>query len=179
MKTATEVDALVRENMEMLGAVVMNLDRELLDPLVTAVVSYCLDSGKVKLDESQMAMFDGAEIEYISQIHIAAKQSQIATIKDNAQLILSLSQLYPEARHRLDVDKTIDKYADLTGAPASMFADEKSVDAKRKADQQAAQQAQQLEAAKAMGDSMSKVGAMPTDDAHAGGAIVKALGGGR
>lgn len=179
VKTATEVDALVRENMEMLGAVVMNLDRELLDPLVTAVVSYCLDSGKVKLDESQMAMFDGAEIEYISQIHIAAKQSQIATIKDNAQLILSLSQLYPEARHRLDVDKTIDKYADLTGAPASMFADEKSVDAKRKADQQAAQQAQQLEAAKAMGDSMSKVGAMPTDDAHAGGAIVKALGGGR
>ena len=177
VKTATEVEALVRENMEMLGPVVMNLDRELLDPLVTAVVWYCLDSKKIQLDDEQLAMFDGAEIEYISQVHIAAKQSQIATLRDNAQLVLSLSELYPEARHRLDPDKTINKYAELTGAPASMFADEATVDAKRKADANAAAQQQRLAAMEQLGKTAGTVGGMPTDEKHAGSKIIEALGG--
>lgn len=178
VKTATEVDALVRENMEMLGPVVMNLDRELLDPLVTAVVSYCLDSGRLQLDEGEMAMFDGAEIEYISQVHVAAKQSQISALRDNAQLVLSLSQTYPAARHRLDVDRTIDTYADLTGCPAAIFADEKTVGEARAADAKAEAQQRQMAAMESLGKTAGAVGGMPTDEAHAGSKLVEALAGG-
>lgn len=177
VKTATEVDALVRENMEGLGPVVMNLDRELLDPLVSAVVSYLLDSGKVQFGPGEEQAFEGSEIEYISQIHVAARQSTIAVLRDNAQMILNLSQAYPQARHRLDVDRTIDKYAELTGCPAAIFADEATVQAGRSADAKAAQQQQQMAAMEALSKSAAAAGGMPTDEGHAGSKIVEALKG--
>lgn len=178
VKTATEVDALVRENMEALGPVVMNLDRELLDPLVSAVVHYVLAEGRVDLGPEGEAALDGGEIEYVSQIHIAARQSTIATLRDNAQLILNLSQAYPQARHRLDVDRTIDKYAELTGCPEAIFADEKSVEKGREADAAAAQQQQQLQAMEAGSKAAAAAGGMPIDDMHAGSRLVQALSGG-
>ena len=178
VKTATEVDALVRENMEGLGPVVMNLDRELLDPLVSAVVSYLLESGAVPLGPGEAGIFEGTEIEYISQIHVAARQSTIATIRDNAQFLLNLSQVYPDARHRLDVDRAIDAYADLTGCPAAIFADEAAVKAGRNADAKAAQQQQQMAAMEALSKSAAAAGGMPTDESHAGSKLVQALSGG-
>lgn len=177
VKTATEVDALVRENMEMLGPVVMNLDRELLDPLVTAVVQICIDSRRLDLDEGQLAMFDGAEIEYISQVHVAARQSEISSLQQNAQMVLNLAQAYPAARHRLDVDKTIDTYAELTGCPASIFADDADVRAAREADAQAAEQQQKMAAMETLGKAAGAVGGIPTDAGHAGSKLMEALGG--
>ena len=177
VKTATEVDALVRENMEGLGPVVMNLDRELLDPLVSAIVSYLLDSEKVKFAPGEDLAFANGQIEYISQIHVAARQSTISVLRDNAQMILNLSQAYPQARHRLDVDKAIDKYAELTGCPAAIFADDADVKASRDAEAKAAQQQQQMAAMESMSKSAASAGGMPTDDAHAGSRIVQALTG--
>ena len=178
VKTATEVDALVRENMEALGPVVMNLDRELLDPLVSAVVHYVLASGKLDLDEDGLSALDGGEIEYVSQIHIAARQTTIATLRDNAQLVLNLSQVFPQARHRLDVDKTIDKYAELTGCPEAIFADDADVEKARQADEKAAQEMQQLQQAETLSKAAAAAGGMPTDPEHAGSRLVEALSGG-
>lgn len=178
VKTATEVDALVRENMEALGPVVMNLDRELLDPLVSAVVHYVLASGSLDLGMDGEAALEGGEIEYVSQIHIAARQSTIATLKDNAQLILNLSQAYPKARHRLDVDGTINKYAELTGCPEAIFAKEADVEAARAADEKAAAQAQQLQAIETGAKAAAAAGGMPIDEQHAGSRLMEALSGG-
>lgn len=178
VKTATEVDALVRENMEGLGPVVMNLDRELLDPLVSAVVQHLLDSGAVRFAPGEEDAFAGSEIEYISQIHVAARQSTIAVLRDNAQMILNLSQAFPEARHRLDVDGTIDAYAELTGCPAAVLADEAAVAAARKADADAAAQQQKMAAMESMSKSAAAAGGMPTDAGHAGSRLIEALSGG-
>lgn len=177
VKTATEVDALVRENMEGLGPVVMNLDRELLDPLVSAVVQHVLDSGMVRFGPGEADVLGGSEIEYVSQIHVAARQSTIAVLRDNAQMILNLSQAYPEARHRLDVDGAIDKYAELTGCPADVLADEASVEAGRKADAEAAQRQQQMAAMETAAKSAAAAGGMPTDEGHAGSRLMEALSG--
>lgn len=177
VKTATEVDALVRENMEGLGPVVMNLDRELLDPLVSAVVSYLLDSGTVQFGPGEEQAFEGSEIEYISQIHVAARQSTISVLRDNVQMILNLSQAYPQARHRLDADRTIDRYAELTGCPAAIFADEATVQSGRAADAKASQQQQQMAAMEALSKSAAAAGGMPTDEGHAGSKIVESLKG--
>ena len=178
VKTATEVDALVRENMEALGPVVMNLDRELLDPLVSAVVHYVLADNRLDLGEEGEAALDGGEIEYVSQIHIAARQSTIATLRDNAQFILNLSQAYPQARHRLDVDGTIDKYADLTGCPEGIFASDDKVDKARKADVKAAAEMKNLQQVETLSKAAATAGGMPTDPEHAGSKIVEALSGG-
>lgn len=177
VKTATEVDALVRENMEGLGPVVMNLDRELLDPLVSAVVQCLIDSGRVQFGPGEEEAFMDSEIEYVSQIHVAARQSTIATLRDNANFIASLSQIYPQARHRLDVDTTIDKYAELTGCPESVFADEGTVEQAREADAQAAQQQQQQAAAEQMAKAAAAAGGIPTDEGHAGSRLMSALSG--
>ena len=178
IRTATEVDALVRENMETLGPVVMNLDRELLDPLVSAVVHYVLAGGGVDLGADGEAALDGGEIEYVSQIHIAARQSSIATLRDNAQFVLGLSEVFPQARHRINVDRAINKYAELTGCPEAMFADETDVAAAREADAQAARQQQQMQQLETVAKAAGTAGGMPTDDGHAGSRIVQALSGG-
>ena len=178
VKTATEVDALVRENMEALGPVVMNLDRELLDPLVSAVVHYIIADGGLDLGaDGESALGDG-EIEYISQIHVAARQATIATLRDNAQLVLNLSQAYPKARHRLDVDGFIDKYSDLTGCSESIFADDKTVEDARAADVKAAAEQQRMQQVEALSKAAAAAGGMPTDDKHAGSRLVQALSGG-
>ena len=178
VKTATEVDALVRENMEALGPVVMNLDRELLDPLVSVVVHYVLADGRLDLGPGGEEALGGGEIEYISQIHVAARQSTIATLRDNAQLILNLSQAYPQARHRLDVDGMIDKYADLTGCPEGIFASDDEVEKAREADVKAAAEQQQLQQVETFSKAAAAAGGMPTDDQHAGSRLVQALSGG-
>ena len=178
VKTATEVAALVRENMETLGPVVMNLDRELLDPLVSAVVHYVLEDGRIDLGPDGEAALAGGEIEYVSQIHVAARQTTIATLRDNAQLVLNLSQAYPKAKHRLDVDRLIDKYAELTGCPEAIFADDADVQAARDADTKAAAQLAQLTQTEILAKSAAAAGGMPTDQEHAGSKIIEALSGG-
>lgn len=178
VKTATEVDALICENMEALGPVVINLDRELLDPLVSAVVHYVLADGRIDLGAEGDAALEGGEIEYVSQIHIAARQATIATLRDNAQLVLNLSQAYPQTRHKLNPDKFIDKYAELTGCPVAIFADESDVKKAREADAKAAAEQQQLAQMETVAKAAGTAGGMPTDPEHAGSRIVEALSGG-
>ena len=76
------------------------------------------------------------------------------------------------------MDGTINKYAELTGCPETMFADENAVKQARDADAKAAAQAQQLQAVETGAKAAAAAGGMPIDEQHAGSRLMEALSGG-
>lgn len=175
VKTATEIDALVRENMERLNPVVTNFDRELLDPLVSVVTRYTIQSGICPLDEDDLARLDGADIEYVSQIHLAAKQSQMSSLTQWIQFVGGLAQAKPQALDLVDEDGASLAYAEMLGVPAKCITPKDAADEMRAARaEQAAAQTQMAAMAEA-----AKIGAMPTDVGHAGGILARGLGAGQ
>lgn len=177
MKTATEVDALVRENMELLGPIVMNLERELLDPLVTAVARYAIDAGTPPLEEGDIEALDSVEVEYVSRLHMAANTRRLSDIDAWLGRMQPLAAARPDVLDVVDADAVAREYADLLGVPASVRADERAVAAAREARAEAAKRQEAMQALDAAGRA-AKVGSVPVDENHLGGAMRDALAGG-
>jgi len=175
VKTATEVDALIRENMERLNPVVTNFDHELLDPLVSVVTKYAIQAGICPLEEGDVDTLGAVNIEYVSQIHLAAKRSQMSAIMSWVQSVVGLAQAKPRVLDQIDEDGMAAEYAEMLGVPATCIADEEAVAAVRQALAKQAQMAQEMEQMKAMG-AAAKIGSMPTDGDHAGGLLMRGLG---
>lgn len=181
VKTATEIDALVRENMERLNPVVTNFDNELLDPLVQAVASYTV-TGLIAQQQGQVAEglpdLANIEVEYVSQIHLAARQSQMSAITTFLQFAGGLAQAKPEALDIVDSDGTMKCYAKMLGVPMECITKEENIEAIRQARAQQQQAMQQQQMLASLGDA-AKIGAMPTDEGHAGGLLARGLGAGQ
>jgi hypothetical protein len=176
VKTATEVDALVRENMERLNPVVTNFDKELLDPLVSIVTKYTLQAGICPLTPDDLMMMGTVNIEYVSQIHLAAKQSQIGAIDAWVAKVGQVAAAKPAILDNIDEDGLSGKYAELLGVPEVCVTSEDKVALVRQARQQTEAQAAQAAQMEALGNA-AKIGSVPTDDQHLGGLITKGMGG--
>lgn len=176
VKTATEIDQLVRENMESLAPVVTNFDKELLDPLVSIVVRYTIGSNISPISPDEAAGLSNVNIEYVSQIHLAQKQSTISSVQNYTQFVTALAGAKPEALDKIDTDGTIDKFGEMIGVPESCVSDEKTIQAAREARAAAAQAQAQAEMQLKQAQAAKQIGDVPIDDGHAGGAIVKGMG---
>jgi hypothetical protein len=151
VKTATEVEQLVRENMGLLGPVVTNLENELLSPLVSTVVEYTLDVAVEEgFDLGGIApVLQGAmKIRYVGEVHAAMKSGSIAALRSLVGFSAEIMQATqnPSVVDAIDADKLIREFADAAGVKASMLVDPKDVDGMRMQRAQAAQQQQQNEA---------------------------------
>lgn len=175
VKTATEVDALVRENMERLSPIVMNLERELLDPLVTAVAKYAVAEGFPPLMEEDLEHIEEIEVEYVSRLHMAAQARRIGDIDAWAERVATLAEIKPEVLDNIDADGAASAYAEYFGVPAVVLADPKEMAAKRLERAEAAK-AQQQAAEAASVAQLAKVGGVPTDKGHLGGVLADAAG---
>ena len=83
----------------------------------------------------------GLQVEFISILAQAQKAVATAGIERMWQFGAQIGAIKPEALDRLDTDGTMDAYADMTGAPASVLVDRKKAEQARQARTQA--QAQQ------------------------------------
>ena len=176
VKTATEVEALVRENMERLGPIVMNLERELLDPLVTAVARHVVAEGADPLEPQDLEAIEDVDVEYVSRLHMAANLQKVSTIDSWLQRIAPLAGAKPEIMDNVDADGVAAAFADMLGVPASARASEKQVAAVRQQREQQMQAQQQAQAMRQIGD-LAKAGSVPVDDGHLAGRLLGAAGG--
>ena len=174
VRTATEIDALVRENMEKLNPVLTNLDYELLDPLVSVVTRYALQAGVIVISEEDVASLAGVNIEYVSQIHLAAKRSQMGAVDLWMEFIGRASRLDPTAIDKFDADGAIDAYAQMLGVQAKCRATDEAVETKRTERAAAVDAQKQMEALKGAAE-MAKVAGAPVDENHLGGRLIKQL----
>ena len=177
VKTATEVDALIRENMEQLGPVVSNLDVELLDPLVEIMADYTIKANIAPLSEDDLKLMENIQVEYVSQIHLAQKQTAIGAAGALLEFMGKVAQANPEALDKLDADHAIDEYAEMIGAPEEFIAADDKIKTVRDQRAKAAEAQQRFTAMQAMGKAGRDLGSIPTDEDHVGGRIVQGLGG--
>lgn len=121
VKTATEVQQLVRENLGLLGPIVTGLDRELLDPLVGAVATITLRAAQEEgLDLSALApvLDSGMKIVYIGEIHQALKAGNINALTTLSQFVAGLMEATqdPSVADNLRKDEAVREFADAVGA---------------------------------------------------------------
>ncbi len=134
--TAREIDARREEKMLMLGPVLERLHDELLSPLVARIFNIMARNRLLPPPPEGLAT-ESLQVEFISILAQAQKAVATGGIERLWQFGGQLAALKPEALDRLDVDGTMDAYADMTGAPASVLVDRARADALRQARAQA------------------------------------------
>lgn len=174
--TATEVEAHVREAMQRLAPVATLFDTELLDPLVSIMARYTVAAMPRPLTDDQAAQLADVDVEYVSAIHLAQKQSSVAGIQHVFETAGAMAKAgKPEALHRVDADKMLVRVAELIGCPESVLASDEEVAQAVQADKQAAAEQAQLAKAQAAAGAVKDIGGIPLDENHAGSALAEAM----
>lgn len=174
VKTATEVNQLVRENMGLLGPIVTSMDQELLDPLVSAIVGHTLDAAiNIGIDISPLAPVlqnvNGMKVQYVGEVHQAMKSGNISALERFVAFTANVCQAAGSMNgfDNIDVDGAIRDYADSLGVRESSIASPQQADEARQVRAQMQQQALQMQA-------MREGAAAAKDGAHAGELLSKA-----
>lgn len=146
--TAREVTERHEEKMLMLGPVLERLHDELLKPLVETTFDYVADAGLLTgaLEPPKEVAGMDLNIEFIS---VLAQAQRIVSAQSTDRLLATigtLAQFNPGAVDKIDMDKTIDDYAEHYGTNPELIRDADAVAAIR-AERQQQQQAAQAAAA--------------------------------
>ena len=174
--TATEVEAHVREAMQRLAPVATLFDTELLDPLVSIMAKYTVAAMPEPLTPEQAEQLASVDVEYVSAIHLAQKQSVIVGIQqvfDTAATMVKGG--VPGALHRVNADKMLTTLAELIGCPEACLKSDEEVAAAEQAEKQAAAEQAQLAKAQVAADAAKNLGGIPLDEGHAGSRIAEAM----
>ena len=141
--TAREIQERHEEKLLMLGPVLERLNDEALDPLIDRTFSLMLRRGDIPEPPPEI---QGQElkVEYVSILAQAQKLVGIGSVDRFVGYIANVSQFWPEALDKFDIDKSIDDYGEMLGVSADLILDEDVVQEKRDAraaEQQAMQEA--------------------------------------
>lgn len=172
--SAREVEEKHEEKLLMLGPVLEQITSELLSPIIDRTFAILHRRGLLPPPPDKLQGAD-LKIEYISILAQAQRLVGTAGIERLSQYVVSLAAASPEALDNLDLDESIDAYAEMLGIPPKVVRSDADVSQIRA---QRAQQ-QKMQAAAAQAGPMAKA----AKDAAAtpmGGdtALTRALSGG-
>lgn len=113
-QTATEVLRKEEEKLWMLGPIVSRFTDDYLKPIFFKTFFFALEAGYIPEPPQEI---QGAEmrLEYLGPIAQAQKASGLAPIEQMSAFIGNMASVKPEAIDRLNVDDTIEVYADKIG----------------------------------------------------------------
>ena len=148
--TAREVAERHEEKLLMLGPVLERIHMELLDPAIDRAFAIAWDAGLIPPPPAELEG-QPTQVEYVSILSQAQKAVGVNRIEQSVGFLGSVTQMYPEARHLLDVERTVREYSNMIGAPAVIF---RTPDEFNKA-VQTEQQQQQMSQSAAVGESMA------------------------
>ncbi len=123
-----------------------------------------------------METLDSVEVEYVSQIHLAAKASRISALDGWIQRLAQAANALPGILDNADPDAIAAEYADMTGVPARVRAPAEAVAAARAERARQAQMQQEAAVMQQLGQA-AKIGGVPVDENHLGGAIMRGMQG--
>ena len=106
--TAREIVERHEEKLLMLGPVLTRLHNELLDPVIDRTFNIMQEAGILPKPPDELVDTE-LSVDYISVLAQAQKLSQLKDINQFTGFVGSLSEVYPEAKHKLNVMTVIDK----------------------------------------------------------------------
>jgi hypothetical protein len=178
-KTATEIAALQEEKLIMLGPVIERQFHEVHDPILSRLWGIFTRNKLIPPAPPELAGQE-LKIEYISLLAEAQKRVGVSAVANTVAFITQLGQILPAALDKLDVDKTVDIYAELYGAPSGVINDDESVAAIRQSRQEVENQLKQqqmVETLAAGAKGAKDLAKAPMDENNALTAIMGQAGG--
>lgn len=118
--TAREVAERHEEKLLMLGPVLERIHMELLDPAIDRAFVIAWDAGLIPPPPAELEG-QPTQVEYVSILSQAQKAVGVNRIEQSVGFLGSVAQIYPEARHLLNVERTVREYSNMIGAPAVIF----------------------------------------------------------
>ena len=145
--TATQINAMREEKLQMLGPVLERLNDELLDPMIEAVFSILVSRGMIPPAPEEIQGMP-LRVEYISVLAQAQKAMGIGNIERFVGFVGNMTLIDPQARFKLNVNEAIDAYADAVAVPPKLLNTTDAVNEMKASEQQQMQQQQMIAAAK-------------------------------
>lgn len=136
--TASEVNARENESLIALGPVLTRLHNECLDPLTDRVFNIIARTGILPDAPPELEGYE-LNVEYISTLAKAQKADVSNTIERSAAFIAGLSEVFPNARHKMNEFSLINEFSSAIGLPP------KSINSDKVASQLVAQEQQQMQ----------------------------------
>jgi hypothetical protein len=130
--------------------VLERLNDELLDPLVDRTFGIMVAAGAIPPPPEELEGME-LKVDYISILSQAQKLVGVSGHDRFLQSTLALAEVFPEVRHKVNVFRVIDDYADMLGVDPHVVVEDEQANAARAAEQQQLQQQQEAERLKTIG----------------------------
>jgi len=173
--TAREVAEKHEEKLLMLGPVLERLHTELLDPLIDRTFNILQSAGVLPTPPPELRNKD-LNIEYVSVLAQAQRIVATGAVDRLVGFVGQASAIYPEARHKIDIARAVDEYAESLGVDPSMVRSDDEVAMMTQAEQQAAAQQQAMAAAQQTADMAKTASETEVSEDNALGAVMRRAG---
>lgn len=147
--TAAEINAKEQEKLLQLGPVLERLNDELLSPLIDRTFNVMYRRGMLPQPPQELQKVD-LKVEYLSIMAQAQKLVSVSAVDRFVGYVSNLAAaqvavgLPPTAFDKLDVEQSVDEYADITGVPPQLVREDETVAAMQEQRAQAQAQQQQV-----------------------------------
>jgi len=145
--TAREIDERHEEKLLALGPVLEQLNQDMLDPLIDICFFMMNKQGLLPQPPPEIQGSD-LKIEYISVMAQAQKMVGLGSIDRFMGFVANVASYDQSVLDKVDVDQSVDVYADITSVPSSIVRTDEETQAIRDQKAKAQQQMQQAEMAK-------------------------------
>lgn len=149
--TAREVMERTQEKMQQLGPVVQRMQFEFLNLIIERTYNVLDRAGVFPVPEDpdlqQMLSSQEIKIEYISPLAQAQKLSGLVNIEQAVAFVAQLAQFDSSVLDKVDFPKTVDRYFDMLGAPATIKRSDDEYQKIQQAKQEKQAQQEQLQQA--------------------------------
>lgn len=122
-RTATEVNIMNNQRMQLLGSAIGNIMREKLSPVINRVYAIAARNNKLPPLPPELV---GQEyvVEYISPLARAQKSLELGNLQQALSVIGMFGQVNPESLDKINFDKAVDYVADITSIAPDIIRDD-------------------------------------------------------
>jgi hypothetical protein len=158
--TATEIAERKEEKLLMLGPVLTRLNHEALDPIIDRVFSIAQRAGILPPPPPELSDVN-LSVEYIGVLAQAQRAISTASTEAVVNFTAGLSNVWPQARHKIDPFQAIDDYSRAKGASPKIIRSDKEAQQLADDEQQQMQAQQMAEMAAGAANTAKTLGETP------------------
>lgn len=173
--TAREVAEKHEEKLLMLGPVLERLHTELLDPLIDRTFNILQANGVLPVPPPELQNRE-LNVEYVSVLAQAQRLVATGAVDRLVGFVGQASQLWPEARHKVNINQGINEYAESLGVDPALVRSDEEVAQRVQVEAQQAAQAQAMAAAEQGANIAKTASETDTGGENALGAVMRNAG---
>lgn len=173
--TAREIAEKHEEKLLMLGPVLESVHGELLDPAIDITYHRLESAGLLPPIPDELDGVD-LKVSYVSVLAQAQRLVAVGSIERSVGFAAELANVWPEARHKINVMKALNEYADANGVDPNIIRSDDEVQNMVDDENEAIAQQQQMEQVAAGADAAKTISETNVSEDNALGSLLRGTG---